>query len=490
VFITCGMGGGTGTGAAPVVAELAREAGALTVGIVTRPFLFEGRKRMRQAEQGIAEMRKHVDTMIVVPNERLLAVVGKGIPFQDALKKADEVLLHATQGISSLISVTGLVNVDFADVRTVMENGGSALMGTGMGRGENRAMEAAQQAISSPLLDNVSVSGATGVLVNISGGADLTLGEVHQITELVHEAVGDEAEIIFGAVHEPAMQGEIRVTVIATGFDKVLALGGQEPAKGPSVLPFHRGDRAAGGHAAGNPGHGTPTGGVARHYAGASFGACFRGTAPARRRLLGIRPRWRAGSQRHGDPDVHSPSDGLRVRSGFPACPARRPSRGAYLADVTQQDNSTASPSPTPGSIARRRSTRRPAAAATTFIVAAAAAVVAYDAVYGPPAPPVPRTLRAFAAPVGVTAELPPWLPRWQQRVDTVASGETLVDALARAGIDRAVAARAVREAGPLRRPYAARAVRAGSTVYVRGSTPTRCRRRSPSVPSPTASSA
>jgi cell division protein FtsZ len=258
VFITCGMGGGTGTGAAPVVAELAREAGALTVGIVTRPFLFEGRKRMRQADQGIAEMRKHVDTMIVVPNERLLAVVGKGIPFQDALKKADEVLLHATQGISSLISVTGLVNVDFADVRTVMENGGSALMGTGMGRGESRAMEAAQQAISSPLLDNVSVSGATGVLVNISGGADLTLGEVHQITELVHEAVGDEAEIIFGAVHEPAMQGEIRVTVIATGFDKVLALGGQEPAKGPSVLPFHRAAGAAGG---GHAGHSAPTGG-------------------------------------------------------------------------------------------------------------------------------------------------------------------------------------------------------------------------------------
>ena len=146
----------------PAFAELAREAGALTVGIVTRPFLFEGRKRMRQAETGIAEMRKHVDTMIVVPNERLLAVVGKGIPFQDALKKADEVLLHATQGISSLISVTGLVNVDFADVRTVMQSGGSALMGTGIGRGENRAMEAAQQAISSPLLDNVSISGATG----------------------------------------------------------------------------------------------------------------------------------------------------------------------------------------------------------------------------------------------------------------------------------------------------------------------------------------
>jgi cell division protein FtsZ len=247
VFITCGMGGGTGTGSAPVIAELAKEQGSLTVGIVTKPFLFEGRKRMRQAEQGIAEMAKFVDTMIVVPNERLLAVVGKGIPFQDALKKADEVLLHATQGISSLISVTGLVNVDFADVRTVMQNGGSALMGTGIGRGENRAMEAAQQAISSPLLDNVSIAGATGVLVNITGGADLTLGEVHQINEIIHDAVGDEAEIIFGAVHEPAMQGEIRVTVIATGFDKAIQPGLVTPTaevspvtapKSSPVIPF------------------------------------------------------------------------------------------------------------------------------------------------------------------------------------------------------------------------------------------------------------
>jgi cell division protein FtsZ len=165
-------------------------------------------------------MRKHVDTMIVVPNERLLAVVGKGIPFHDALKKADEVLLHATQGISTLITVTGLVNVDFADVRTVMQEGGSALMGTGVGRGENRATDAAQQAIASPLLDNVSVSGATGVLVNITGGDDLTLGDVHQIVEIVKDAVGDDAEIIFGTVNEKAMQGECRVTVIATGFDK------------------------------------------------------------------------------------------------------------------------------------------------------------------------------------------------------------------------------------------------------------------------------
>ena len=225
VFVTCGMGGGTGTGAAPIIAQLGKEGGALTVGIVTRPFLFEGRKRMRQAEQGIVDLRQHVDTMIVVPNERLLTVVGKGIPFQDALKKADEVLLHATQGISTLISRTGLVNVDFADVRTVMADGGSALMGTGIGRGENRAMEAAQQAISSPLLDSISVAGSTGVLLNITGGNDLTLGEVTQISEIVHDAVGDDAEIIFGAVNEPAMQGEIRVTVIATGFDRQIEGG-------------------------------------------------------------------------------------------------------------------------------------------------------------------------------------------------------------------------------------------------------------------------
>ncbi len=242
VFVTCGMGGGTGTGAAPIISQVARDLGALTIGIVTKPFLFEGRKRMRQAEMGIAEMRKHVDTMIVVPNERLLAVVGKGIPFQDALKKADEVLLHATQGISDLIWKTGQVNVDFADVRTVMQNGGSALMGTGTGRGENRAMEAAQQAIASPLLDNISIAGATGVLINITGGDDLTLGEVTAISEAIHDAAGDEAEIIYGAVNDPAMHGEVRVTVIATGFDRPAeaadtpAAVGTRPAAG--VLPF------------------------------------------------------------------------------------------------------------------------------------------------------------------------------------------------------------------------------------------------------------
>jgi len=243
VFVTCGMGGGTGTGAAPIAAQLAREAGALTVGIVTKPFLFEGRRRMRQAEAGIAEMRKNVDTMIVVPNERLLAVVGKGIPFQDALKKADEVLLHATQGISSLITSTGIINVDFADVRTIMQNGGAALLATGIGRGDNRALEAAQQAISSPLLDSISITGAQGVLINIIGGEDLTLGETTQINDVIHDAVGEEAEIIFGAVTDPAMQGEVRVTVIATGFDR--AVTGETPAPGvrptrPGVLDFAR----------------------------------------------------------------------------------------------------------------------------------------------------------------------------------------------------------------------------------------------------------
>jgi cell division protein FtsZ len=239
VFVTCGMGGGTGTGAAPLIAQMAREGGALTVGIVTKPFLFEGRKRMRQAEMGIAEMRKNVDTMIVVPNERLLAVVGKGIPFQDALKKADEVLLHATQGIAGLITRTGIINVDFADVRTIMQNGGAALMGTGIGRGENRAMEAAQQAISSPLLDNVSISGATGVLINIVGGDDLTLGETTQISEIIHDAAGDEAEIIFGAASDPAMHGEVRVTVIATGFDRAVTGDPRQVQQAaPGVLAF------------------------------------------------------------------------------------------------------------------------------------------------------------------------------------------------------------------------------------------------------------
>jgi cell division protein FtsZ len=246
VFVTCGMGGGTGTGAAPVIAQMARDIGALTVGIVTKPFLFEGKKRMKQAEMGIMEMRQHVDTMIVVPNERLLAVVGKGILFQDALKKADDVLLQATQGIAGLITATGMINVDFADVRTVMQNGGSALMGTGMGRGDNRSLEASQQAISSPLLDNISIRGASGALIHIVGG-DLTMDEVTQMAEIVHDAVGDDAEIIFGATIDETLRGEVRVTVIATGFDRAVTgdVPTSAPRSVPGVLPFPASKRTA-----------------------------------------------------------------------------------------------------------------------------------------------------------------------------------------------------------------------------------------------------
>jgi cell division protein FtsZ len=234
VFVTAGMGGGTGTGAAPRVGQIASELGALVIAIVTRPFLFEGKKRMRHAELGLKDLRRSVDTMIVVPNERLLSVVGKGTTFREALKKADEILLHATQGISDLISVTGEVNVDFADVRTVMSNRGAALMGTGEATGENRAVEAAQQAICSPLLDNVSIHGATGILVNISGGMDLAIDEVTTINSIVQEAAGDEAEMIFGAVHDPELDGRIRVTVIATGFGDEVDV---EPVPTLKVVP-------------------------------------------------------------------------------------------------------------------------------------------------------------------------------------------------------------------------------------------------------------
>ena len=221
VFVTAGMGGGTGTGAAPMVAEIARDMGALTIGIITRPFSFEGKKRERQANQGLNELRRCVDTMIVVPNDRLLSVVPKGTSFSDALKKADEILLHATQGISDLISVTGEINVDFADVRTVMASRGPALMGSGFGEGENRAQEAAQEAISSPLLDEASIAGARGVLINITGGMDLAIDEVTEISSIIQEGAGDEAEIIFGAVHDPDLEDRVRVTVIATGFNSL-----------------------------------------------------------------------------------------------------------------------------------------------------------------------------------------------------------------------------------------------------------------------------
>jgi len=220
VFVTCGMGGGTGTGAAPIIAEIAKDLGALTVGIVTKPFHFEGPKRMRRADEGIIELKERVDTLIVIQNQRLLAIVPPNTPLNAAFKLADDVLLHATKGISDLVSVPGLINLDFADVKTVMAEMGDALMGSGSGTGENRAIEAAQKAISSPLLEDVSIEGALGVLVNITGGEDLSLHEVNDAANVIFEAAGEEANIIFGAVIDDRILDEVRVTVIATGFKR------------------------------------------------------------------------------------------------------------------------------------------------------------------------------------------------------------------------------------------------------------------------------
>jgi cell division protein FtsZ len=221
VFITAGMGGGTGTGGAPVVAALARQSGALTVAVVTKPFSFEGRRRLRQAEDGLAELRAEVDTLIIIPNERLLAVVDKATSLTDAFGVADEVLLKATKGISDLVTVPGLVNLDFADVKSVMSSRGNALMGTGRASGPNRATEAAQAAVSSPLLEDVSIAGAEGVLVNITGGRDLTLFEVNEAASVVTNAAGEDANVIFGSVIDPNMDGDLMITVIATGFGRI-----------------------------------------------------------------------------------------------------------------------------------------------------------------------------------------------------------------------------------------------------------------------------
>jgi cell division protein FtsZ len=220
VFVTAGMGGGTGTGAAPVVARMAREAGALTVGVVTKPFTFEGRRRRRQAVSGIAELEAAVDTLIVIPNDRLLEVVGHDFSMLEAFKKADEVLLNAVRGISDLMTIPGLINVDFADVRTIMSNQGRALMGSGSADGKKRAEDAARQAISSPLLEDVSIHGATGILINITGGPDLGIHEVNEACSLVEEAAHEDANIIFGSVVDPNIGDDVRITVIATGFDQ------------------------------------------------------------------------------------------------------------------------------------------------------------------------------------------------------------------------------------------------------------------------------
>jgi cell division protein FtsZ len=233
IFITAGMGGGTGTGGAPVIARVARDVGALTVGVVTKPFIFEGKKRMRQAEEGIEELKQSVDTLIVIPNQRLLSIAAKTTTMLEAFHKADDVLLQAVRGISDLIITPGLINLDFADVRTVMAEMGLALMGAASASGENRAIEAAQKAISSPLLEDISIQGARGVLINITGGPDLCLHEVNEAASMIQEEAHEDANIIFGAVIDENITDEIRITVIATGFGE--AKEEKKPAPAPVV---------------------------------------------------------------------------------------------------------------------------------------------------------------------------------------------------------------------------------------------------------------
>jgi cell division protein FtsZ len=246
VFVTAGLGGGTGTGAAPVVAAIAKELGILTVAVVTKPFLFEGRKRAQQAEAGLAQLRSVVDTLIAIPNQRLLAVVERGTPLLEAFKVADSVLHQAVQGISDLILVPGLINLDFADVRTVMSGMGMALMGAGVGKGEHRALDAAQKAVASPLLDDTSIEGARGILINFTGGSDLSIHEVEEAARIVQEAAHEEANIIFGAVIDERIQDEVRITVIATGFSERKEMVGPPPSK---VVDLARGARPAPGTA-------------------------------------------------------------------------------------------------------------------------------------------------------------------------------------------------------------------------------------------------
>jgi len=244
VFVTAGMGGGTGTGAAPVVARIAAETGALVVAIVSKPFGFEGRRKMRVAEDGIAELREYVDTLITIPNERLYAFVDRNVTTWEAFRIADDVLRQAVQGISDLITVPGVVNLDFADVKAVMENMGMALMGTGEATGEHRAVEAAQKAISNPLLEEQSIQGARAILINVTGGEDLTLAEVNEACQIIQQAADDDANVIFGLVQDSALKDRVKISVIATGFDAPAALHGRREAYAPSPAPS-RSRRAA-----------------------------------------------------------------------------------------------------------------------------------------------------------------------------------------------------------------------------------------------------
>jgi len=253
VFLAAGLGGGTGSGAGPIIAKLAAEAGALTVAVVTKPFQFEGKKRMRQAERAARELRDHVDTLITIPNQRLLSFVEANTPLAESFKIADDVLRQAIQGISDLINCPGEINLDFADVRKIMSDMGRALMGTAVAEGENRAIHAAQAAISSPLLEDASIEGARGILMNITGGADLTLFEVNEAAGIIQQAADPEAEILFGCVHDERLSGSVKVTVIATGFDRAETeeLQIDDEPRIPTAVrgakaPFLRGDDSGG----------------------------------------------------------------------------------------------------------------------------------------------------------------------------------------------------------------------------------------------------
>lgn len=247
IFITAGMGGGTGTGAAPIIAEVAREAGALTVAVVTKPFLFEGQRRLQQSEAGLDQLVEKVDTLITIPNQKLLSVVERTTTILDAFKIADNVLRQAIQGISDLITVPGIINLDFADVRTIMSSKGNALMGIGIGTGENRAMNAAQHAVSSPLLEEASIEGAQGILINITGGTDILLSEIDEASTFITEKADRNANIIFGAVTNEALQGEIRITVIATGFGKTIPKVEKIPHQSAKTIDLDsfKGEKAA-----------------------------------------------------------------------------------------------------------------------------------------------------------------------------------------------------------------------------------------------------
>lgn len=256
VFITAGMGGGTGTGGAPVVAEVARELGILTVAVVTRPFSFEGRKRMTIADAGLAELQRHVDSLITIPNEKLLEVLGKNTSLLDAFKEANDVLLGAVQGIADLIIRPGMINVDFADVRTVMSEMGMAMMGTGSSRGENRAREAAERAINSPLLDDIDLEGARGILVNITAGLDLSLGEFSEVGDTIEEFASEEATVVVGTVIDPEMKDELRVTVVATGLGSAASRAKLQVVETPRTARVERSPEGADAEAQALPNYG------------------------------------------------------------------------------------------------------------------------------------------------------------------------------------------------------------------------------------------